>query len=148
MKLFIIFISILLLHSFSLAETCKNVCQSYGTCTTCVETCNRCQKALLQDPEYPKAVTTLPVHFKYSKSDDITANDSCSSSACGTKNCNAGTTMYENDSLPAQSGFCELTPNDRIPAEFNCTFQDGSCQTYCSKTKSYSCCKSYKKECS
>ena len=117
-------------------------CSNWGTCSYCADTCNRCVNYTVQDPEYPKNVVNLPLNFNYQKADDKSSNDSCSSSACGTKNCKAPTTTFSANQLPVAPGACILDPNDRIPSSLNCKYKDGACVTYCSKTVSYSCCTS------
>ncbi|MCJ8277597.1 MAG: hypothetical protein HRT44_10100 [Bdellovibrionales bacterium] len=155
MKFKLFFISLFFFPSLLNAQgevTCSDVwsCDSYGTCSYCADTCNRCQLQNKPDPEYPKEVNFLPFNFNYAKDDDITSNDVCNSTACGTKNCNAGTTRYSENNLPARRGACELTPDNQMPATLNCEYRDGSCVTYCSRTETYSCCTSgsYKQVCS
>ena len=114
-------------------------CTAYTTCTYCAETCNACSNTWVQDPAYPKTVTTLPLNFDYSRADDNTANDVCSSD-CGTKYCNAGITAYSNQTLPATSSACTLSDPTRLPHTLNCSYQDGMCYSYCTRTESYSCC--------
>lgn len=121
------------------------VCNAYGTCSYCAETCNYCQQISVPDPAYPQVVNTLPVHFSYSHADTNTNDDVCSSSHCGTRNCNAGVTTYSNNVLPAPTSpslACHLNPSDRAPAHLTCRYKNGRCRTYCQRVVTYTCCTS------
>ena len=125
-------VSLLVLISPKSADAAQCNCrqESYYVCDG---TCNQCGSFYQPDSSYPKKVNVLPFNFNYSHADTNGGNDVCGSSDCGTKNCNAGTTFYSNTRLPANGGYCTLTPNNRIPASLSCGYADGYCQTYCSR---------------
>ncbi len=114
------------------SASAATVCYTYDVC---VGTCNYCGYGMVADrPDFPKTVNTLPMQFSYSRGDTNTGNDVCGSSDCGTLNCNGGTTTYTANQLPAPGGACALNPNNRLPGQFDCSWRDGYCATYCSRT--------------
>ena len=139
---FLFLICFAVLSFFSLpafANTCCDTCS--GTAYYCGHTCNACAIQTIQDPTYPREVKQLPINFHYTHNDPNAGNDVCSSD-CGTKYC-ASSTAYDNNRLPAPAGACNLTPNNRLPAQLNCRMNDGYCYSYCDNwvpyTYSYSC---------
>lgn len=147
--LFTVFIGIrVIAQTQTPTQTCTTTCASYTTCSYCAETCNRCVTSEVPDPQFSGIqVNNLPMHFNYSSEDKNSANDICSSTSCGTKNCKAPNTSYSNDRLPANAGACTLTPNSQLPAQFDCRYKDGACVEYCSRVETYSCCASYTTVC-
>jgi hypothetical protein len=128
-----IFIALLILILKS--EACVDTCTSWTTETTCAETCNECKTVDVADPSYTnKTITTLPFEFNYSQADLNPSNNTCSSTSCGTKTC-TGTTTDSNKTIPTSwsTGACQLTPNNKLPAQLSCKYKDHYCHSYCTK---------------
>lgn len=128
------------------AATCTTSCSAYGTAYYCSATCNYCSSTTYN--ELPRPVNTLPLEFTYNRADPNTANDTCSSSHCGTLHC-TGSTSYSTNVLPAPAGACQLTPDNKtIPGVFRCQYKDFFCNNYCSNWVPYTICVAYSTVCS
>ena len=149
---FIIFIFSLMFANFSWAQSgtnCVTTCESYKTCTRCLDTCNHCLSTSVPDPAATNlSVNNLPVQFNYSKEDPNPNNATCTSTRCGTKTC-TGTTTDSNKTLPAAwtSGACTMTPSNSIPATISCRYKDFYCAEYCTNFETYECCAEFKTTC-
>lgn len=109
-------------------------------CAGChyVNTYTTCSSPYVQDTAYPIGVTQLPINFNYSHADTNPGNDSCSAYT-GTQNCAGPATTYTNNSLPALSGACTLTPAYSLPASLNCLWIDYTCNNHCTTTYDFPC---------
>lgn len=147
-----IYLNIFMVFFLSTAQAepvCVTTCQTFATCTRCLETCNHCLSTSVADPAVTNLVVNkLPVEFNYSKDDPNPSNATCTSTQCGTKTC-TGTTTDSNKSLPASwaTGACTMTPSNSMPAQISCRYKDFYCAPYCSSFESYQCCTEYKTTC-
>ena len=109
--------------------------QSEVDCSYCAHYSCSCSQSDVTLP----ALTVNQIPFSWSHSDTETTNDNCSgsSSSCS---CNAGTTTYSSNTLPASVGACTWDDNRRLPAQLNCSWKDGRCNTSCDSWVSQTCC--------
>lgn len=110
-------------------------------CSYCAATSARCDKNIVQDPDYPKTIRTLPIDFSYSKTDP-NPPVVCASQT-NTLTCHGGTVSFSASSLPitAPQGYegCMFTPDNQIPTTVNCKYRTQTCVVWCSDYRTVTC---------
>jgi hypothetical protein len=109
--------------------------QSAVDCSYCAHYSCSCSQSDVALP----AISVHIIPFSWSHNDIDTSNDNCSGSSYSCS-CNAGARSYSSGSLPAPGGACTWDDNRRLPAQLNCSWKDGRCNTLCDNWINQTCC--------